>query len=333
MSIRLSYSAVEKYKFCPALYKHHYIDKLRPDAVGSPLPFGNALDDAFGRLKLDKKKKLTKKEKETMKVSAKEVFLNSFKTFNYNRKNISLLNDLNVLYNKSDIDLSLLEDEDFIFLKEYDEEVTDHEQFLEECFAIKKNKQNLSEEDNRLYNAIAYSCLYRKGIMLIDAYVRDIMPQIYEVFDVQKKISLKDDDGNEIIGYIDAIVSFVDSPKTKVILDDKTSSKPYKEDSVANSPQLATYCEAEGLEYAAYAVAEKSIRKKDPRARTQLIIDKISEDIIDRTFEDYESVLNGIQNKEFKKNYNSGCFQFGQVCPYYGYCRSNGKVKDGLSKV
>ena len=53
--VNLSYSAVEKYKFCPALYKYHYIDRIRPIQVGSPLPFGSALDEAFGRLKLDKK--------------------------------------------------------------------------------------------------------------------------------------------------------------------------------------------------------------------------------------------------------------------------------------
>jgi hypothetical protein len=331
--IRLSYSAVEKYKFCPALYRYHYIDKIRSEKVGSPLPFGSALDEAFGRIKLEKKKKLTKKEKELVKITPEQIFRNNFMTFNYNKKNMTLLYDLNVMYNKADIDLSLLEQADLDFLKEFDPEVTDYEVFLEECFTIKKNKEKLSEEDNKLYNAIAYRCLLKKGIMLINAYKRDIMPKIHEVFSIQKKISLKDDDCNEIVGYIDAIVSFIDSPKRKVILDDKTSSKAYKKDSVVNSPQLATYCEAEGIEYGAYAIAEKNIRKRDPRARTQLIIDKVSKQTIDKTFEEYDNALEGIKNEQFDKNYDSGCFNFGKTCDYYGYCRSNCKNTKGLVKL
>ena len=234
--------------------------------------------------------------------------------------------DTSIKYNKADIDLSLLNDHDIAFLKEFDSEVEDHEEFIEDCFDILKSKKELSKEDQRLYNYIAYLSLCRKGIMLINAYRNDILPKIHTVYEVQKKIELPDDDGNVIIGYIDAVVSFVDNPKTKVVLDDKTSSKPYKPDSVTNSPQLATYCEHEELYYAAYAIAEKNIRKRHPRARTQLIIDKVSDETFNKTFDDYETVLEGIKNKEFDKNYDSGCFNFGQVCPYYGYCRSNCKI-------
>lgn len=340
MSIKLSYSAVEKYKFCPALYRYHYIDRLRPIKSGSPLHFGSSLDEAFGRLKLEKKKKLTKKEKEMMKKSAEQTFIDYWEKVKY---------DENTTYNKSDfivkkkkdketkeyveftLDLQIMEfQQDF---EEFDPEVTDHHQFIKECFIILEQKQTLSEEDQKLYNFIAWHSLLQKGLMLVEAYQRDVMPQIHEVFEIQKKISLKDEDGNSIIGFIDAIVSFVDNPDTKVVLDDKTSSKPYAEDSVSISPQLATYTEAELLEYGAYAVAEKDIRLRDPRARTQLIVDKVLEEVVEKTFDEYDQVLEGIQNKEFDKNYDSGCFNFGQICSYYSYCRSNCKDRSGLKKV
>lgn len=337
--IRLSHSAANKYTNCPAMYKYHYIDRIRPIAKGSALFFGNAIDDALNDILMFKHvdvKKITKK-KDPLKVA-----LNKFETLwesQFDSKNIE--------YFKSDILVDKkkekgkyvkfeLDKEFEPFLEEisiFDQEITDHNAFMQECFEILEAKDTLAEDDKELYNCIAWFSLLIKGRMMIEAYYRDIYPQIHTVFDVQKKIELPDEDGNIIIGYIDAIVSFVEAPNVKVNLDNKTSSKPYKEDSVALSPQLGTYCEAEDIERGAYAVMEKDIRKRDPRARTQLIIDKVSEKTLDETFELYENVLEGIQNEEFEKNYDSGCYFFGRTCEYYAYCRSNGKNKKGLEKV
>jgi dTDP-4-amino-4,6-dideoxygalactose transaminase len=54
---------------------------------------------------------------------------------------------------------------------------------------------------------------------------------------------------------------------------------------VANSTQLAIYCEAENCNRAAYAVMEKKMRVKEPRARTQLIKDTISDEHKQKVFE------------------------------------------------
>lgn len=325
-NIRLSHSAAEKFRTCGALYKHHYIDRIRPVAQGSALFFGSAVDDALNVLLESKKEILTYEFDES--VSILQQAQDEFDTLWCEQ-----LENINIEYFKSDIDTSVLLDIDLEAIAEFDKEVEDHKEFLKECFAILKNKEKMCEEDQALYNRIAWHCLYRKGIMLIEAYNNDIMPQIHTVFDIQKKVELPDEHGNLLIGYIDAIVSFIDAPDRKVILDNKTSSKPYKEDSVRTSPQLATYCEAEGIEKGAFAVVEKAIRKREPRTRTQLIIDKIPEKLLDETFEMYDNVLEGIENEEFDKNYDSGCFMFGRPCQYYGYCRSNGNNKDGLEEV
>ena len=50
MGIKLSHSASEKYLTCPQQYKLHYIDRIRPDKLGSALLFGSALDEALNRL-------------------------------------------------------------------------------------------------------------------------------------------------------------------------------------------------------------------------------------------------------------------------------------------
>jgi hypothetical protein len=321
--IQLSHSASQKFLECGMKYKLHYIDRIRPVKLGSALFFGGAVDEALNELLESKKEGYKPKERSPLDLA------------HYNFIDIweQQLENPNIEYFKSDIDLSVLLDIDLEAIAEFDKEVEHHEEFLEECFAILKAKDTMSKEDQLLYNRIAWHCLYRKGLMLIEAYNNDILPQIYTVFDIQKKVELPDEHGNNLIGYIDAIVSFIDAPDKKVVLDNKTSSKPYKDDSVAESPQLATYLESEGLDTGAYAVVEKAIRKREPRTRTQLIIDKIPEKTFDKTFEEYDNVLEGIGNEEFDKNYESGCFSFGRLCDYYHYCRSNGKNMKGLKKV
>lgn len=327
---RLSHSAAEKYRTCSEMYRLHYIDKIRPDSAGSALFFGGAIDEGLNRLLLEKKPNLTKEEKELMKKTPEEVFLENFREFKLNGEIIDIRQSEKAEYFKSDLDTSVLEDDDYEKLREFDPEVEDHEAYIEQIQESIKNKETLAPEDKRLYNFICWLSLRKKGLMLIEAYRQDIFPEIHTVFSIQERVHLPNDNGDYIIGFIDAVVSFNDAPERKVVLDNKTSSTKYKDDSVKTSPQLATYNEFMGLDYAAYAVVEKKLRKKEPRTRTQLIIDKVAESTYDETFDMYEDVLMGIKNEEFEKNYESGCFQFGRPCPYYRYCRSEGKVMDGL---
>lgn len=321
--ITLSHSAASKYQQCPAMYKYHYIDKIRPLVNSSALYFGSALDEALNLL-LESKKEISiqvDRESTSILYQALEKFEDEWD---------DVFESDSIEYFKSDIDLSLLDNSTIKDLKVFDPEVSDHDKFIKECFDIIKNKNKLSEKDKILYNRIAWECLNSKGKMLIKAYNEHIMPCIHTVFDIQKKVELPDKEGNLLVGYIDAIVSFIESPDRKVVLDNKTSSKSYKSDSVSTSNQLATYCEHEDIEWAAYAVLEKEIRKRNPRVRTQLIIDKVSEKTIDETFDLYDNVLDGISSSKFDKNYDSGCFFFGKPCPYYAYCRSNGEDIKGL---
>ena len=321
--INLSHSACDKYIKCPAMYKHHYIDRVRPIGKGSALFFGSAMDEALNVL-LGTMQMVGKVYPANIINIAVSTFVDEW---------AKCIENPDIEYFKSDIDFSLITESDIEDLIELDPEVTDHFEFLEECYAILKKKEKLEDLDKILYNRIAWYSLLEKGKLLIVAYYDDILPQIHTVFDIQKKIELPDGKGNTIIGYIDAIVSFIDAPDRKVVLDNKTSSSTYKSDSVSLSTQLATYCEAEEIDYGAYGVVEKKIRKRIPRTRTNLIIDKIPEKLLDETFEMYDNVLEGIQNEEFDKNYESGCFFYGKPCPYFKYCKSNGKIMDGLEKV
>jgi hypothetical protein len=55
--MRISYSAVDKYKTCSMMYKLHYVDKIREVGTTSALLFGSAVDEALNYLILNYKKK------------------------------------------------------------------------------------------------------------------------------------------------------------------------------------------------------------------------------------------------------------------------------------
>ena len=54
-------------------------------------------------------------------------------------------------------------------------------------------------------------------------------------------MSIKNDDNDEIIGYIDFIARFKEDPENIYIVDNKTSSKKYKPEELTESNQLHLY--------------------------------------------------------------------------------------------
>lgn len=330
--IRLSHSSVEKYLQCPKKWELHYRKKLRPDYTGSALFLGSALDEAFGRLLLDKKSSLTEEEAELKKHSAEDIFRENMNNIQINRKTLSLSETLpNLRFFKSDCDLSLLEARDRIEICEYAEfeiRPTELEQFVEEFQQMLKNKTQPEQVEQNVYNYICHYSLYRKGLLLIEAYRQEIIPKIHEVYEIQKKIEINDGD-DLYMGYIDFTASFVDDPNTVYVIDNKTSSKPYKDDSVRKSQQLASYCEYMQTNSAAYIVVEKKLRKREPRVRTQIIRDTIPEETFDAVFDKISEVFYNIEENNFPmvkdQEGDKACFAFGQRCEFFDYCRNGSK--------
>lgn len=322
--IRLSHSSIEKYLTCSMQWKLHYVDKLRSKTFGSPLMFGTAIDAAVETLLLDKKKNLTEEEKHTKTLCPFEVFDNYMISGKINNKEIFYPISTQLDYFKSDCNLSLLNDKIQKNIKEIvNIEIKDITEFVK---YVQKNEKSLDQEEKLAYNYICWSSLREKGHLLISAFKNNVMPQIHEVFGIQKKIELHDHQ-DLLVGYIDFIASFVDSPGVKFVCDLKTSSRAYSKDSVKESQQLAIYCEHERIFNAAYIVLEKKIRKKEPKVRTQIIKGKIKEKLLTSTFERVGDVLENIREKKFEKNFDA-CFQYGRMCPYFQLCKYNKKSDD-----
>ena len=88
-----------------------------------------------------------------------------------------------------------------------------------------KEQQRKIESESQDYKA--WASLRIKGRLLLEAYQREILPRITKVYSVQKEIEGRP-------GVLDAVVE-IDGEK--VLLDHKTSSYPYKRESVPSSTQ------------------------------------------------------------------------------------------------
>lgn len=325
--MKLSYSKVEKYKQCPASYDFHYNQKLRNKYIGSPLFFGTAIDDAIGVLKLPLIKQLTDKQKEQIKETPENVFKKRMTYMNHNGEEINIREFPFINYSKSDIDTSIFSEADIkeINDKFFDNPLTSKQlQEYAEFIADQKRSEKIVEKNDFLaYNSICWLSLYNKGIMIIDCYRKEIIPQILEIVSIQETVSITNNDGDEIVGFIDDIRIYKDEPNVMYINDDKTSSKAYKQEQLDESPQLSTYAWYKDIPNISYTVMEKSVRKKEPRIRINILKGISSDDYKDKVLDEYENVLLKINNNEYPKDFNSGCKFYGAKCLYYDICHND----------
>jgi hypothetical protein len=337
VKLRVSNSSKDKFQSCPRKWFLHYKEKLRSPKVGSALFFGNALDDAFSRLLLEKKVELSPEENRTLEKTPEEIFASRMLETKNDAGQIVAISQSNLAdYYSSDFDSSLFTAEIVELVSKMDgtkNTLPKIVTFMDYCKTNlnwrNKERQRLSDDDFILYNYINWLSLNEKGKLMLDAYKNQIFPEIAEVYDIQKRIEITNEMGDTITGLIDVVASFTDKPNVPFICDNKTSSKAYSDDSVANSEQLSTYCEAEGNFNAAYLVVQKTVFKKVPFIRTQVIKDTINDTIIEKTFDIYENLCNNLSEagddiENYPHNWNS-CFDFGKLCPYYSLCKHGNK--------
>lgn len=176
-----------------------------------------------------------------------------------------------------------------------------------------------------------WESLKRKGLMMLDGYNEQIMPEIKEVLQVQKYVKVENRSGDRIIGYIDLVAKMSDG-KTYII-DNKTSSVTYDENilNTMDCGQLASYSYSGakmGIEHdgVGYIVLDKKIRKTTktgPRVRTQIILGKPPKEIVNKTLADYNDVLYNIKMGMFQSN-SPNCDTYFGKCPCTKFIESDG---------
>lgn len=342
--VRISHSSKETFLQCGEKYRLHYQERLRSPVLGSPLFLGSAFDNAQGSLLLRKKprEKMSDDEKKLVDADPYTILDNDLTTILHNGESVYLPNFRYAKYFSKDFDIELIVDEDLLLINSTAERLgfdsltkEDCEEFIKTCRNEVKTSKALDKDAQVLFNTINWCSCRRKLRYLLEMYENDVLPQIEEVYDVQKKVELSD--GNHsLIGYIDFTASFLDEPGVIYVCDNKLSSKAYPDNAIDDAVQLATYCEHEGINKGAFVVTEKGLRKRDPKHRINIIRGTISEELFEKTFDEFGEVVYSIEQGVFDKTGMDGsrqeCFHFGQRCPYFNTCRGDPE-KDFLMKL
>lgn len=266
MATRLSFSSKNKWLQCPASYKFHYVDKWRPIIISSPLIFGSSIDNALNIM-------LENKDNPDVLTMAQLEFQKNWEQGQDSlRQTVDLPLNPNIRYSKYDFDPDLLEKKDWAELFKYNSNFFDMKNVTDEKLKAGVEWLDIPEEDRMVLNYSNWLCMSRKGHLLLEAYYTDILPHIKKVIAVQKTVELLDEDGNNLNGVIDFVAVLQDG--RVAIVDNKTSSTEYDDDSVSGSEQLATYQEilnifaedpenqwSHKIDCCAYAVMSKKLIK------------------------------------------------------------------------
>ena len=110
-----------------------------------------------------------------------------------------------------------------------------------------------------------YESLRVKAHLMLDTFEKEFLPLVTKVWSTEEKIELSNDEGDSSIGFADAVVNIIGYDKP-VIIDFKTASRPYEQDSAATSVQLSQYLHVlsekyDNTRYVGYVVFLKNISK------------------------------------------------------------------------
>lgn len=345
--MKLSHSKKEKYDQCPRRYYFHYEKRFRSKDLNSPLFFGVATDEAINRMLLEKKKELATEESELMKSTPEEVFLKYMNEVRHNSKTVQIKDFELATYTKADFDSTMLNSSDLEAITDYyndnlglDSPTTIDIDFVEDYMEWmyqerKKKEVSYTSGDLKFFNLLNWYSLKGKGLMILEVYREEIMPQIHEVFSIQKAVSLENGTGDEIVGLIDFVASFTDEPDKKYIVDNKSASKAYKEKDLTESKQLHLYSYDQEIPNIAYIIYEKNIRKRDPRVRINILKGESNVEFTEGLLDEFEEVLGNIKAEKFQSDFDSGCNFFRRRCEYYDICHRdtfNGDILVNLNK-
>ena len=245
MANRLSHSAVTKFQHCPTAYSLHYNKRIRTTRSHAALNFGTAIDRGITALL----------ENEN---DPEEIFSNNWTNQIINGVDTYLPTCIDIAYAEADFDKDLIDKNELKNFRVTLEEIVEAISYKED-----KGFENIPDEIKRVCNIGYWLSLHTKGLLMIEAFRKKILPKLVKVHSTQEEISLENDEGDKIVGFVDLVAEMEE--QGNVILDIKTSARDYKEHSAAYSAQLTLYMNALSEKYntrkAGFLVLSKQIIK------------------------------------------------------------------------
>lgn len=325
--MQLSYTKIDKYLTCPALYKYYYIDGYRESIISSALFFGTNIGQVIQQICLAKKDNLTEAELKIKDLDPHVYFDQLYQKLIINEVLHDLPDCLYVHYFKSDLQPEIFTkwDRSLIYNKRTELSIWEEVESLYEKYKSYKTIPN----ETRLMNYIMWISTKRKAHYMIDVFLTDIFPKIHKVYAIEKEIRLENNAGDTIIGYEDLNIDFEypDGQVKRTIIDIKTSSAAYKLDSVRTKMQLSIYNYADEVDQIGYFVFLKTIKRPKNGKRVgqtfaeyQILVDKVPEEIQEEMIAKIDEVCHNIKKGEFKPSYRDKCMVFGKRCFMFSHC-------------
>lgn len=311
----VSYSAIDTYLSCSEKYRLERILKIVPEAINTSFMLGKAIDDASEVIFRPFMKGEKEFDRNEMLARFKERLTNT----EYQTEMIYVPTCLLVKYSKADVQSELLEKEDLKVIQEHIDKSDLIIDNIQDFIDYYKDTKIKIEDEKAIYNFIAWHCLYRKGIMMLDRLKLWADENILEVVSIQRKIEIKNDTGDTLIGYLDLEAKLKSDGLVRT-LDLKTATNPnktYPDDKIATSMQLHIYAEAT-QKLVGYVILDKEIKKKAPKVRMRELYGEVTEEQLNGTFEKIDLAMKGIKEEKFEKN-TSHCFAYG-ICAFYNLC-------------
>lgn len=357
MAIKLSHSAATKYSDCAKSYEYHYIKKYRAEVQSSALLFGTAIDRAaehYATTKnFDETVEVFNKTWQTQTVNGKEEDLRFLLNFTYSDKDL----DADLL---SKEDWELLHSEygnDKIedvqeFLKEIiynkgtvgyanldpaDQKLFNYANWL----CLKRKGRLMLKEFKKFFDANVEEVLGCQVKIDLenengDA-VQGFIDFVFKLkgYDKPVIIDLKtagreyEDDAvkksPQLSLYVYAASSQFDNTRTCgfVVLNKNIQKNKKKKCGLCGkdgSGQRHKTCDAEIEGNRCGGAWVETIY---PTAKTQVLIEEVSEVLAQRVIENMDEVNKAIKAEVFPRNF-SNCIKYGSIkCPYYSLCHEN----------
>ena len=161
----------------------------------------------------------------------------------------------------------------------------------------------------------AWASMRIKGRILLEKYKELALPHIIKTESTQ--LSLQ-----ERRGFVDAIMEI--EGHGRVLIDHKTSTRPYKFQQTKDSTQLALYARELGIDKIGYIVMIKKIYKTNRYPQIQMFIDDVDKHVGEITHKSISDTEELIKTGIFPRNLSACGKIYGKPCIYHDKCWKKG---------
>lgn len=195
-----------------------------------------------------------------------------------------------------------------LFTKEYFGDCLLYKDDYEEHIFNEKQLEYIKGKSDRYK---AWASLRIKGRILLEKYVELVLPHIESTESTQ--LSLQ-----ERRGFVDAIMNI--KGHGRVLIDHKTSKRPYKFSQTKDSTQLALYARELGIDKIGYIVMIKKIYKTNRYPQIQMFIDDVDKHVGEITHKSISDTEELIKTGIFPRNLSACGKIYGKPCIYHDKC-------------